>query len=299
LVGAPMPKRIDLDCNLNAAAGFRRGALSLFGQDLVLLIGLPLVANLNLREFAGVIAHEFGHFTQGFAMRLSYVIRRVNDWFARVVYQRDALDQWLADLSEDSDEWYIALVAAAARFAVGFSRLFLMVLMYIGHGVSCFLSRQMEYDADSYEIKLAGSDTFEATARKIAVLNRVLEITYNQMATAWNTRHQLPANFPAHLVLQLAKTTPAQRTKIEDTMGLSKTGLFDTHPSDGDRIRRARQANEPGVFRLDLPATVLFSNFDVVAEQVTELHYTDDMDLDLDGTELTRSGAGPAQAQTA
>ena len=64
LVGAPFPKRIDLDCQLNASAGFRRGWLSLFGNDLVLTIGLPLVAGMNMREFAGVQAHEFGHFTQ-------------------------------------------------------------------------------------------------------------------------------------------------------------------------------------------------------------------------------------------
>ena len=58
-----MPKRIDLDCQLNAAASLRRGALSLFGNDLVLTIGLPLVAGLNVQQFAGVIGHEFGHFT--------------------------------------------------------------------------------------------------------------------------------------------------------------------------------------------------------------------------------------------
>ena len=33
--------------------------------------------------------------------------------------------------------------------------------MFIGHAVSCFLSRQMEYDADSYQIKIAGSAAFE------------------------------------------------------------------------------------------------------------------------------------------
>jgi len=35
----------------------------------------------------------------------------------------------------------------------------------------------------------------------------------------------------------------------------------------------------PGVFGLDGPATALFSNFDVVARQVTLLHYTDDLGL--------------------
>jgi len=55
--------------------------------------------------------------------------------------------------------------------------------------------------------------------------------------------------------------------------------VFHTHPSHGDRIRRARLAQEPGVFHLDAPASVLFSNFDVLAKQVTLLHYSDDLGL--------------------
>jgi Zn-dependent protease with chaperone function len=156
-VGAPMPRRIDLTCDLNAAAGFRRGMWSLFGNDLVLTIGLPLVAGLTLRQFAGVMAHEFGHFTQGFGMRLSYVIRAVNGWFARVVYERDAFDVMLAEWSEDAEDWRIMLLGGCAQLGVGCSRLLLKLLMFTGHGVSCFLLRQMEYDADSYEIKLAAA----------------------------------------------------------------------------------------------------------------------------------------------
>ena len=76
LVGAPRPRRVEVNCVVNAAASFRRGAASLLGQDMTLTIGLPLVAGLNLRQFAGVLAHEFGHFSQGAGMRLTYVIRR-------------------------------------------------------------------------------------------------------------------------------------------------------------------------------------------------------------------------------
>ena len=81
LVGAPLPRRIDLDAELNASASFRRGWRSLFSNDLVLTIGLPLVAGMTTRQLAGIIAHEFGHFTQGTAMRLTYVVDRVNFWF--------------------------------------------------------------------------------------------------------------------------------------------------------------------------------------------------------------------------
>ena len=96
LVGAPIPRRIDIDCNINASAGFRRGWLSLLsGRDLVLTIGMPLAAGLTLQQLAGVLAHEFGHFSQRAGMRLTYIIRSINFWFVRVVYQRDAWDEWL------------------------------------------------------------------------------------------------------------------------------------------------------------------------------------------------------------
>src|ERR1043166_4319370 len=285
-VGAPMPRRIDLDCQLNAAAGFRRGALSLFGNDLVLTIGLPLVAGLNLRQFAGVIAHEFGHFTQGFGLRLSYLIRSVNGWFARVVYERDAWDVMLAEWSEEAEDLRIMLVAGCARAAVGFSRLLLMLLMYLGHGVSCFLLRQMEYAADSCEIKLAGSEPFEQTIKRLATLGEAAGKSYKEMVASWNMNRRLPDNFPAYLVRREMAIPHLQREKIEDTVGLARTGVFDSHPSDGDRIRRARQAGEPGVFDLELPATTLFANFEAVAKQVTLLHYTDDVGLDCDASTL-------------
>ncbi len=77
-VRAPKPKRIDVDSQVNASASFRRGLFSMMGNDLVLTIGAPLVAGLSLREFAGVLAHEFGHFSQGAGMRLTYVIRSIS-----------------------------------------------------------------------------------------------------------------------------------------------------------------------------------------------------------------------------
>jgi hypothetical protein len=140
----------------------------------------------------------------------------------------------------------------------------------------------MEYDADSYEIKLAGSAAFEQTAKRLNVLGAATKHSYQSMRAAWNTSRRLPDNFPAFLAKMETKMSKETRTEIEDTVGLSRTGIFDTHPSFGDRIRRARQAGEPGVFHLDYPATMLFANFDAIAKQVTFLHYTDSIGLPCD-----------------
>src|SRR5437763_15333509 len=96
---------------------------------------------------------------------------------------------------------------------------------------------------------------------------------------SWNQNRSLPEDFPAYLLRTDSTVPTAQRQRLEDTMGLGATGIFDTHPSQGDRIRRARRAAEPGVLHLDGPACSLFGSFDIPARQVTLLHYADDLGI--------------------
>jgi Zn-dependent protease with chaperone function len=278
-VGAPSPKRIDLDCDLNASASFRRGFGSMFGNDLVLTIGLPLVANLSAAEFGGVVAHEFGHFTQSIGMRLSYLIRRINFWFIRVVYERDSWDEALEEWSQSIEDGWVAMVVWTAQIGVWFARMILRILMYIGLLIGGFMMRQMEYDADAWEIKLSGSEAFERTQRKLATLSAATEKMYRQIHALWTTTHQLPDNI-SELLRQHHESLPSEvLQKIEDTSGMERTGLFDSHPSLADRIRQARRAQDPGVFHDERPASELFSSFEHPARFVTFLHYTDDLEI--------------------
>jgi hypothetical protein len=65
LLGAPIPSRVDVQLGVNASAGFRAGFSSLFGNDIMLRIGLPLVAGLNCQEFAGSSLTNWGIFASG------------------------------------------------------------------------------------------------------------------------------------------------------------------------------------------------------------------------------------------
>jgi Zn-dependent protease with chaperone function len=288
VVGAPSPKRIDLDCQINAAAHFRHGFFSLFSNDLVLVLGLPLVANLTARELAGVIAHEFGHFTQGAGMRLSYIINSVNFWFARVAYQRDSWDVALESWAAEVNDARLAIIVWSIQLSVWFSRLILKLLMLVGHIVGGFMLRQMEYDADAYEIKVAGSECFETTTRKLATLGAAWDETQKQLIASWRKSKTLPDNLPALIQSSHRRLPAAVMQKINDTLGLHRAGVFDSHPSPADRIRQARKASDAGIFHDERPASSLFASFEHPSRFVTLLHYTDDIGIPITESMLTR-----------
>jgi Zn-dependent protease with chaperone function len=259
LVGAPRPRAIKVDCNVNASPGIRGGFFSLFGRNHVLTIGLPLAAGLNLRQLTGVLAHEFGHFAQGTAMRVSYIVRTINVWFARVVYERDAWDESLENAARETGGG-IAIVLWLSKGMVWVTRRVLWVLMCVGHAVSCFMLRQMEFGADRYEARVAGSDVFAQTCRLLPQLSVASNGAFSDLSQAWQER-KLCDDLPA-LVMHNARQMPDEvRQKVEKVVSESKTGWFDTHPADRDRIASAARENCKGVFHSQAPSSVLFADF--------------------------------------
>jgi Zn-dependent protease with chaperone function len=272
---APMPTRIFLDGQLNAAAGLSH----LLGKDLVLTVGVPLVAALDAREFAGVLAHEFGHFSQTFNLRLVGFVRRIHLWFMRAIYQRDAMDLWLEEAGMNPDSAAELLLYNTARLGVWLSRSALWLVFVMGETVTCFLVRQSEFDADAVWIRVAGSDSCESGLRRLAFLGALLEKTYADLLRGWQRTRRLPDDFSAFLLWQETRVPLEVRERFQDTLGLARTRVLDSHPCPGDRIRCARRAGQPGVVHLEAPASALFSRFDVVSRYVSQSHYRDDLRL--------------------
>jgi Zn-dependent protease with chaperone function len=274
IVGAPVPKRIDVNCDINASAGFRRGFWSVFlGSDLALTIGIPLVESLSMRQLLGVLAHEFGHFTQGAGMRLTFLIRSINHWFARVVYQRDAWDEWLAATAGELD-LRIGWILYLSMMCVFISRGILWLFMVVGNFVSGLMLRQMEFDADKYEIRLAGSTAFEATARELALLQVAHQGALHDLL-GFLKKGDLPDNLSRLIGNNIVAIPPNVQYKIRKAQDDAKTGVFDTHPSDAQRISAARKENAPGIFPLERPARELFMHYEALAKNVTWDLYCD------------------------
>jgi Zn-dependent protease with chaperone function len=279
LVKAPRPRCVELDLRVNASAGFRRGMLDLLAGNLTLTIGLPFVAGLSIGELGGVLAHEFGHFAQGAAMRLTFIVRSVNNWFARVVYERDVWDDRLRSAAGRGD-FRIRIIFHLARGTVWLTRRILWLLMNIGHGISCFMLRQMEFDADRFETLVAGSSRFAATTRRLQLLNIAWQRTLmlQQEAVATN---RLVDNLPSLVAGAASRLPETVRQDVENLIGTGKTGWFDTHPSDRDRIKASEATASPGMLEAEGSATTLFRDFATTAQKQTINYYERECGIEL------------------
>lgn len=275
-LGAPRPTSIHVNCDLNAGAELRRR--SLFGKPgVALYIGLPLVAGLTLRQFTGVLAHEFGHFTQRTAMRLENTVRRTNLWFYRAAYERDSIDEWL--LFHGTGANTFSLLCHLAGIIVWLARRILLGFATAGNAISGLMSRQMEFNADRCQVRVVGTRSIASTMRRLRELSVAHEMTFRDLAEFYE-EGRLPDDMIALSVANISFITPKVKEKLQRMAAEEVTGLLDTHPSERERIEAAAQDGSPGIFPRGsivdkLPATALFSRFEEICRKVTEQYYED------------------------
>lgn len=284
LVGARPPDRIIVDTRVNASAG-HLNLLSLHRGRLELTLGLPLVRNLSLRELTGVLAHEFGHFRQGFGARLGMIARVLNGWFYRSALERDSWDDRLTDiLDDDSTPSLIRLPFALAALCVGACRWVLFVELRIGVSLSSFMNRQMEYDADRWEALLSGGTVFAETALKLRILEVSSWRAHDDLEVAYR-EGRLADDLPGLIAAHAAVTPRETVSRIRSSMLSRRTGPGDSHPSDLDRIERVRAVG-PGLFRNDAAASVLFSNLPRICRSASLHYYRQELGLDVTSKNL-------------
>jgi Zn-dependent protease with chaperone function len=251
MIGAPSPKTIEVDLQVNASASLRRGWRSFAANDLKLTIGLPLVAGMTVRQFAGVLAHEFGHFSQKAGMRVYFLIWNVRYWFTRVAYERDRWDLQLEQTLKTSGT-RTRLVLSAAQGAVAMSRAILRGLLRAATWISAWFSRQMEFDADRHQAALVGGATSEEILSRLPLLTAACEWAWNDVNQSWSHR-RLAEDFPAVVQHRAAAITEETRENILQSTMSEKTERWATHPCTPERIANVKSIQ--GVLKEPRPAS--------------------------------------------
>ena len=275
VMDAPIPSRVDVHCDVNASAHFRSGLRSLFENDLVLTIGLPLVAGLDIREFAGVMAHELGHFRQGWGMRAGLIIRSINRWFARAIWERDSWDQWIDDASrsDSSAAWLFTF----SKLGISLARIPLRLLLAISDGVSRALSRQREFDADRCSALVAGSEAFSTTSVTIRLLEAAQGRAQERQQQLWLEK-RLIDDLPSLVASETHRLSDLDRATALDESKRAHP-RWGSHPSDEERKAAAARLGAPGIVTAEGPASLLFQDFPALCRAVTFRFYRDLLQL--------------------
>ncbi|MCA9320941.1 MAG: M48 family metalloprotease, partial [Planctomycetes bacterium] len=270
-VGARPPDHIELDFTVNAAVGLRRSGQGIFASVSDLRIGLPLVQDLDLPRFAGVMAHEIVHLDQSLDMRLWKGLHAIYSWFWHVAYTRDAWDDAI-DRGTRSSSAIVVFLAWTTATLVLIVRALLRAIACISRLAVCAHSRQMEFEADRAAMQVAGSQRFVDCFCRLAALEHAAALVTDELTKGWAQRC-LPRNYGERLERTRRGFTKDELSALEWSLFGEKTRWFDTYPSADLRAHRAEQASLPGSFGVEVPARVLFQNFDEVSERVSLRHY--------------------------
>jgi Zn-dependent protease with chaperone function len=283
-LGSPAPMRIQVSMDVNASARLAPGWLNFWTGGLELVLGLPLVRGLELGQFAGVLAHELGHFRQGTAMRMVHGIRSVNQWFSRAANRQDPWEKDLEGRRHRMDPFLFGLYWFA-RICAWLAGQILKGHVRAGQGISCLLLRQMEHQADGAAIRLVGGETFASMVLEAKVIEAAWGLANRSLGMSLR-EGRLADDLPALVSAHTRVFIPEVRRKMERSLLAEKTALFDTHPSLADRVRHARRSTLRGLFRSSGASHMLFSDFGALSRRSTAVFYQRDLGDDFNPSRM-------------
>lgn len=273
-VKAPRPNRIYVDNSVNAYASFDGGMKGLFKKKLVLGVGLPLVNGMTANQLVGVLAHEFGHFTQRGGMMAMYLINSANRWLYSRAHERDSFDEMIEGWSDDSDFSYWTITLSILLACIAVVRKLFSVLLDWSVKISSSLSREMEYDADRFEVEVSGSDNFEEAAIALRGLSVSESIAHAINYDSFDESQQIFEDVPSAINEVYRRLSPERKKTIERDMKKASTNVWSTHPADNDRVKQAKKLNKVGIFHYSFPAYELLNNIEELNKKISIYDYS-------------------------
>jgi len=214
-VATPFPKRIYLSADVNASVSYDSSFWSMFFPIRKnLQIGLGLINSLNLSEFKGVMAHEFGHFSQR-SMKLGSYVYNVNHILHNMLFENNGYSRMLNRFGSAD-----GIFALFAGITVHIARAIQWVLgkMYSVINKSYVqLSRQMEFHADAIAASVAGSKSLITALRRVEFSDAAFNFTISHCLD--QTKYGVVSRNVYHNHLVMMKRIAAEH-KLEMQNGL-------------------------------------------------------------------------------
>lgn len=280
--GAPKPKSIYVDPDVNAYVSYTNTWLSLFlPVQKELTIGMGLVDCLNLTEFKAVVSHEFGHFAQR-SMKIGSYIISANTIIHDMIFSRDKydelLDKWRgSDIRVSVAAWVITPIIWLIRQVLSLFYRFLNIM-------HSSLSREMEFNADKVAVSTSGSDAIISALWKLDGGSAQWNNTLNNAYLA-SQKNNFVRNLYFHNTLAIAREADKQQELLfglpDDPRGgkryfttseNSRVNMYVSHPPNDKRENNAKIPYIEGVEDSRSP-WILFGKKEQLQESMTNLIY--------------------------
>ncbi len=231
-----MPEDVYLAPDVNAGVAHVGGFVGI-GARPIMILGLPLIAVLNVSELRGVIAHEFGHYVGG-ETKLAPLIYRTRDAISRTVFGLANSTQGFQQLLSFPFLWY--------------GRLYLRATQAV--------SRRQELDADRMAARVAGGTSMESGLVKIHAAGLAFGPYLNELGAVLSSGSLPPVAEGFSRFLEGNETRAALDRIAEEELREGTSDPYDSHPSLRQRLDALKDAPHQPALVPDPAAIELLRN---------------------------------------
>jgi Zn-dependent protease with chaperone function len=280
-IGTDFPQKVYLSSDVNAAVFYDSSFWSMFlPVKKNLRIGLGLVNTMSQEELRGILAHEFGHFSQQ-TLKLSSYVYYINQLIFNLLYENEEYennpDHW-----SRSNQYLNIVVSVAFKIHKQIHWVWQKLYDFVNQN-HLSLSREMEFHADEIAASVTGYAPLKSSLLRTGLadeaFNGVLSFYSNKVAQNLKSQNL----YRDHWALLRYW---AQENDLEMTHGLPNVSMdyltrFDksklvikdqwaSHPTNQERISRLEQTGLVKDRVEDGPANGLFADIETLQQQWTE-----------------------------
>ncbi len=268
--GAPAPRWVVADLQPRVAVQFVANDGFISGK-LLLRLGLPVLAELNTRQFAGLLAHELTYFSPALQPRAAFLLREINGWFRRASHHPDALDQLLARWAE---EWPRLLqpVVREVRKLVEVGRKATLGWLSLSDVVARPFVRHMVAQADHAQRRVAGASVFVETVERARLLDHVARLIEPDLRNLWQERRKLVEDFAGAIAGKAQAFTSRIQPTLDEEQQAQWLRTGEIRPTDRERCD-GELGSEEGLILCSRPARGISRRFVKTVRRLSYLHY--------------------------
>lgn len=233
------------------------------------------------KELKGILAHEFGHFSQK-NMQLDSYVYKINNIIYSTLFEHESYEEMVENWSRHSP-YFKVFVKISTYINNGiklvFARLYNIInISYLG------LSREREFRADQIAVNLVGLEAYKKTLLRFPLVeyafNSVLEFyTKNHFRQITSTNFYKDLNSVINIIKEennypttneLPDISLAEHKKYNKSKLVIKN-QWDSHPTTEERISRLEKTGSSPDYQSDILANSLFKDITKTQEHFSKI----------------------------